>query len=206
MNKMQAGLRGKIEHELDEMMMGAENYFGTSNPKRNGHIACAADRIMAHLPRPDCANADKWHLFLSENKDALPYVAVQIAEAIEALEKKVYIPGQWRCPKCEFRLTQSNLYAATGTVGPRDEPGDKCPNCNSPLWRVSAMEDRNEAYKCANNTFDRLEKLSTAAQSLINGLDTGLVTIDTVADETLTNTMRDLRDALRKPPISGTFG
>lgn len=30
------------------------------------------------------ANADEWHLFLSEHKDALPYVAVQIVEAIEA--------------------------------------------------------------------------------------------------------------------------
>lgn len=174
MSDAQTGLRGKIEHELDEMMMGAENYFGAPNPKRRGHIACAADRIMA-----------------------------QIAEAIEPLEKKVYVPGQWRCPKCEFRLTQSNLYAATGTVGPRDQPGDKCPNCDTPLWRVSAMDDRNEAYKCANDTFDQLEKLNTAAQSLINGIDTGLVTIDTVADETLANTMRDLRGALRRPPVSG---
>ncbi len=42
-----AALRAKIEHELDEMMMGAENYFGAINPKRAGHIHCALDRIMA---------------------------------------------------------------------------------------------------------------------------------------------------------------
>jgi uncharacterized protein with PIN domain len=93
------------------------------------------------------ANAD---VALSEENDRL---IARIAE----LEKLVYVPGQWRCAKCNFRLTQSNLYVESGTVGPRDEPGDKCPNCDGPLWRVSAMEDRNEAYRTANEMFDRLE-------------------------------------------------
>jgi hypothetical protein len=44
-------MRAKIEHELDEMMMGAENFFGAQNPKRRGHIRCALDRIMAHVER-----------------------------------------------------------------------------------------------------------------------------------------------------------
>jgi predicted alpha/beta hydrolase family esterase len=34
--------------------------------------------------RPLGANADEWLLFLEENKDALPFLAVQIAEAIGA--------------------------------------------------------------------------------------------------------------------------
>lgn len=85
---------------------------------------------------------------------------------IEELEKKVYVPGQWRCPKCDFRLTQSNLYVASGTVGPRDEPGDKCPNCNGPLWRISAMDDRNEAFKCANDTFDIVERYRAALRTI----------------------------------------
>jgi len=38
--------------------------------------------------------------------------------------------------------------------------------------------------------------LYAAAQSLINGIDTGLVRLETDADETLANTMRDLRSAL----------
>lgn len=116
------------------------------------------------MAAPHSSNADEWLVFLSEHAepDARPYVAVQIAQVIEVLEKKIYVPGQWRCAKCEFRLTQSNLYAASGTVGPRDEPGDKCPNCNGPLWRVSAMDDRNEAFKCANATFDRVARLREA--------------------------------------------
>lgn len=95
----------------------------------------------------------------------------KLADETEALEKKVYIPGQWRCPKCNFRLTQSNLYIASGTVGPRDEAGDKCPNCNRPLWRVSAMQDRNEAYQCANDTFERVERLSKALKTACQHID-----------------------------------
>jgi len=34
--------------------------------------------------RPSGSNADEWHVFLVEHIDALPYVAVQIAEAIES--------------------------------------------------------------------------------------------------------------------------
>lgn len=90
----------------------------------------------------------------------------KIADALGKLERLVYVPGQWRCPKCEFRLTQSNLYAATGTVGPRDEPGDKCPNCDGPLWRVSAMDDRHEAFKCANQMFDQVQALKEALAPL----------------------------------------
>jgi hypothetical protein len=87
-------------------------------------------------------------------------------DEIARLNKLVYVPGHWRCAKCNFRLVQSNLYAATGTVGPRDEPGDKCPNCASPLWRVSAMDDRNEAYKTANDLFDRADRLRKALQEI----------------------------------------
>lgn len=105
--------------------------------------------------------------------DGLPVQSTEkdAAGEIERLEKLVYVPGQWRCPKCDFRLTQSNLYAATGAIGPRDEPGDKCPNCNGPLWRVSAMEDRNEAFKCANDMFDRSMLLHTALRTAVQHIE-----------------------------------
>lgn len=38
--------------------------------------------------RPIGSNADEWHLFLTENTDALAYLAVQIAEAIEDAERR----------------------------------------------------------------------------------------------------------------------
>lgn len=43
---------------------------------------------------------------------------------------------------------------------------------------------------------DKTTALREAAQSLINGIDTGLVRLDTDADETLANTLSDIRAAL----------
>ena len=63
---------------------------------------------------------------------------------IAELEKLVYVPGLWRCPKCEFQLLQANLSAVDGRVSARDEPGDKCPNCGGPLWRVTERQAGND--------------------------------------------------------------
>lgn len=101
----------------------------------------------------------------------VPPIQKEAADAIERLERLVYVPGQWRCAKCNFRLSQMNLYAATGNVGPRDEAGDKCPNCNGPLWRVSAMDDRNEALKTANEMFDRSMVLHTALRTAVQHIE-----------------------------------
>lgn len=40
------------------------------------------------MTRPTGSNADEWNLFLVEHKDALPFLAVQIAEAIEDAERR----------------------------------------------------------------------------------------------------------------------
>ena len=37
---------------------------------------------------PLSSNADEWLMFLEENKEHLPFVAVKIAEAIEAQERR----------------------------------------------------------------------------------------------------------------------
>jgi uncharacterized protein with PIN domain len=121
---------------------------------------------------------------LSEENDRL------ISE-VSKLEKRVYVPGQWRCAKCNFRLMQSNLYVASGTVGPRDEPGDKCPNCNGPLWRVSAMEDLNEAYKTATDMFERADAAEKKLEDIANALPAP------VERETLENMRGDYEDSRR---------
>lgn len=82
----------------------------------------------------------------------------------DKLAALVYVPGLWRCAKCEFKLMQSTLYAQSGTVGPRDDPGEKCPNCNSPLWRVSERDAGNE-------TVDRCEAELKRANTLQSDLE-----------------------------------
>lgn len=112
---------------------------------------------------------------------------------VERISKLVYVPGQWRCAKCDFRLTQSNLYAATGTVGPRDEAGDKCPNCNGPLWRVSAMDDRNEAFRTANEMFDKADK---AEKSLRRALELGVICGRMLAEAKCGNEIESLQEGI----------
>jgi len=62
----------------------------------------------------------------------------------QAQEKLVYVPGMWRCARCQFTLVQATFNALDGTVSARDKPGDKCPNCDAPLWRVTERDSGRE--------------------------------------------------------------
>lgn len=92
-------------------------------------------------------------------------------EQIAHLESLVYCPGVWRCVKCDFRLIQSNLNANAGTVTARNEPGDKCPNCGSPLWRVSERQERIEAMEMAEQQFMRADAAEKALAEIHAVLD-----------------------------------
>ncbi len=56
--------------------------------------------------RPLGSNADEWLLFLTENKDALSYLAVQIAEAIDEAQRtgRQYDPAVAPCDDAEFGI------------------------------------------------------------------------------------------------------
>lgn len=99
---------------------------------------------LASLDRTPNAARRFRELGLAEARAALQAGAAAFVDEIARLEKLVYVPGLWRCAKCRFTLLQSNLNAADGSVTARDEPGDKCPNCNSPLWRVTERDAGNE--------------------------------------------------------------
>lgn len=64
-------------------------------------------------------------------------------------DRDIHVPGLWRCALCNFVLMQSTLSAVDGTIGSRDEPGERCPNDNAPLWRVTWREHATElATRC----------------------------------------------------------
>ena len=78
-----------------------------------------------------------------------------LAEArkeIERLEKLVYVPGLWRCAKCNLRLVSNTLYADSGKMTANNSP-QQCANGCGPMWRVTEREaaneqiDRNEALR-----------------------------------------------------------
>jgi hypothetical protein len=83
-----------------------------------------------------------------------------LLEAAECLEARVdatmgFVPGVFRCAKCNFRLLQSYLNAADGTVTSRDTAGEKCPNCSVPLWRVSWKDEAHENLEIAESQINR---------------------------------------------------
>ncbi|HQT62795.1 hypothetical protein [Acidiphilium sp.] len=92
-----------------------------------------------------------------------PHIAALQARA-EAAEKLVYVPGVWQCAKCNFELIQSNLNARDGTVTARDTPGEKCPNCNSPLWRVTERERHHQMYAACERWWQEKQDAVTRAK------------------------------------------
>jgi len=87
------------------------------------------------------------------------------------LARLVYVPGQWRCAKCKFTLIQANLNANDGTVTARDQPGDKCPNCDSPLWRVTERDAGNEMIDRAEEAFEAKRAAETHSAALARALE-----------------------------------
>lgn len=82
---------------------------------------------------------------------------------VESLEALVYVPGLWKCAKCGFQLVQRNLNAANGTVTARDNPGDRCPNCDVPLWRVTERDAGNEMSDRCVEQMDRAKAAEARA-------------------------------------------
>lgn len=70
-------------------------------------------------------------------------------EAIKVKDADLYVPGEFCCAKCGFALSQFALSASTGAISDRDDPGEKCPNDGSPLWRVTWKQRAQEHYERA---------------------------------------------------------
>lgn len=108
---------------------------------------------------------DAWKLCHPVMRKACEVITEQQSELttlraeIERLDKLVYAPGRWHCPKCKFTLLQSNLNTADGTITARDKAGDKCPNCDSPLWRVSWKQESQENQTIVERFFDESRNL-----------------------------------------------
>lgn len=111
-----------------------------------------------YLSFPETSLALARSILSSASTDKVRELGAEVAR----LEKQVYVPGLWRCPKCNFQLVQANLHAATGTVSARDEPGDKCPNCNRPLWRTTERQARKEMELRCEEQMTRAEKAEAA--------------------------------------------
>jgi hypothetical protein len=61
-------------------------------------------------------------------------------EAIEVLQKLVYVPGLWKCQKCDLRVLQASMEASSGALRLREEGDVPCPNGCGPMKRVTERE------------------------------------------------------------------
>lgn len=111
-----------------------------------------------------------WTKGLDENFEQLKSSALAALKAAEERAEKAealaYAPGRWKCAKCDFTLQQANLNAATGSVTARDQAGDKCPNCASPLWRISWKAEAEENMEMAEQQWLRAKMAEAERDTL----------------------------------------
>jgi rubrerythrin len=132
-----------------------------------------ADKFMWQV-RDTCARAEAAETALAAEKRAREEALAENAR----LARLVYVPGQWRCAKCKFTLIQANLNANDGTVTARDQPGDKCPNCDSPLWRVTERDAGNEMIDRAVEAFEAKRAAETHSAALARALEELVTKVD----------------------------
>lgn len=72
----------------------------------------------------------------------------------------IYVPGHWTCPKCKFSLVQRTLWAQSGAITEHDKPGEKCRNCDTPLWRVTWKAQAQENLDRAMTEIKRVRALT----------------------------------------------
>lgn len=76
---------------------------------------------------------------------------------IGRLRELVYVPGQWRCAKCNLTITRTVMSAATGQMHADHEPAS-CPNGCGPLWQITERDKRRDAQRSFLDQFDELAK------------------------------------------------
>lgn len=128
---------------------------------------------------PESEFMDGFHGAAKSDAQEFKRLDARIAE----LESLVYVPGLWRCAKCDFHLVQAVLSASTGTVHSHDKPGEKCPNCASPLWRVTERQAGNDMAERCERAVLRNRALETALGRVIDYCDAATHGDDQYRDE-----------------------
>jgi hypothetical protein len=74
--------------------------------------------------------------------DTLGALLGELGGYIERIEKLIYVPGVWKCPKCQCSLVSTFLDAGSGRAAANKEP-QRCPNDCGPMWRVTERDAGN---------------------------------------------------------------
>lgn len=126
---------------------------------------------------------------------------------IDRLEKLVYVPGLWQCAKCTFQLLQGTIHANSGAITPRDQTGEICPRCETPLWRVT---ERDAGNRLASDLDKVIADRETMREQLEAGpiaeLEALIVRIDALTLPPYTTDYDRHRDAISRAGIKTEIG
>lgn len=78
-------------------------------------------------------------------------------------DEGMFVPAEYRCPQCQFRLSKRIIAADTGAVGtdPNAQP-EQCPHDSNMMVRVSWREAAAEAGRIGANWMARAQQLEEA--------------------------------------------
>jgi hypothetical protein len=83
---------------------------------------------------------------------------------------ELVVPGKWKCDKCGFELTSTNLYVKTGTVGPNYATPEPCPNDGLPMraltWKEEAQLGDALIERLLNQRDQFIDVLNAAAAAM----------------------------------------
>lgn len=117
--------------------------------------------------------------------DVADHLASREADKAEIgrLRELVYVPGQWRCAKCNLTITRTVMSAATGQMHADHEPAS-CPNGCGPLWQITERDERRDAQRSFIDQFDELHQ----AKARIAELESVLSDLKVKQADSLVNT------------------
>lgn len=96
-------------------------------------------------------------------------------EIIPDLYALAFMPGQFRCPECDFRWSIQTLSVATGKIGTTEENRQTpdCPNDGTRMVCVTYREQLEEYALRLKQEFDAKDALVAALRGLMNLTDQG---------------------------------
>lgn len=154
--------------DLTERLLAVEGGNEGTHWYRNPDGPEAATRIAeleATLKNRDMAESDLLAKYANRECESARLEAER-----DAALQQVYVCGSWRCAKCSFVLQQMVIDAASGTIAAQDKPGEPCPNCASPLWRVTWRQEAEEMGKRAEEQMGRIAELEAEVARLREAL------------------------------------
>ena len=104
---------------------------------------------------------------LGEHIEALSKASVRVAE----LDEQVHPKGSWYCDKCKFHLKQMVMSASTGAVAPQHKDGGDCPNCHTPLRRMTWRDEAEQMLELA----EAIQARETQAVKALSDLQSALL-------------------------------